>query len=77
MSKSRMVFVLGLVMTLSGSALACVGDCDGDGQVTSDDVTTQIGIALGTTSRFQCPALRRVVVTIDHLVLAVNRTLNG
>ena len=58
----------------------CVGDCDGDGQVTVDEVILGVNIALGNTLLTQCPALDGnldSLLTIEELVRGVNDALFG
>jgi len=58
----------------------CVGDCNGDGSVTVDELVLGVDIALGTIEGTQCPRLDRNAdgkVTIDELVVAVSNALNG
>lgn len=58
----------------------CPGDCDGDGQVTVDEIVTAVNIALGTAPLTQCPAADDNGdgnVTVDELVRAVSAALNG
>ncbi|MBI3786491.1 MAG: carboxypeptidase regulatory-like domain-containing protein [Deltaproteobacteria bacterium] len=60
--------------------VACAGDCNGDGEVTIDELLTGVNIALELI-----PADRCVVfdsdgsgsVTIDEILAAVNKALNG
>lgn len=61
-------------------ALACVGDCDGDGVVTVDEILRGVNIVLGNMPISQCPAFDRdgdSEVTVDEIVVAVNSLLNG
>lgn len=58
----------------------CTGDCNGDGEVTVDEIVLGIGIALGnaaieTCVRFDANADGQV--TVDEVVQAVNRALDG
>jgi hypothetical protein len=58
----------------------CAGDCDGDTNVTIDELITLVNIALGTASTNQCPAGDRDfsdAVTVDELVAAVKAALEG
>ncbi|MBI4518996.1 MAG: hypothetical protein HY699_24660 [Deltaproteobacteria bacterium] len=58
----------------------CTGDCDGDGNVTVDELVTGVNIALGTFSDEPCPVFDANLdgeVTVDELVMAVNNALNG
>ena len=58
----------------------CVGDCDGNGSVTVDELVRGVNIALGNIDATQCPTLDRNAdgkVTIDELVAAVSNAVNG
>jgi len=60
--------------------LSCVGDCDGDGAVTVDELITGVNLALGALPLVACPAFdfsRDGSVTIDELLTAVNAALSG
>ena len=64
----------------SGAALACAGDCDGDGTVGIAEVITGVSIILGELPLSRCPALDGDgdgEVRIDELVAAVNAALTG
>ena len=59
---------------------ACVGDCDGGGSVSIDELVTGVNIALGAVGIDACPRFDRdsdLVVRINELVAAVDRALNG
>jgi hypothetical protein len=74
----------GLVVTMIGAGagsfrIRCVGDCNGEGRVTVDELVRGVNLALGTPTA-ECPAFDRNgdgLVTIDELVRAVNSALNG
>jgi hypothetical protein len=58
----------------------CVGDCDGDGQVTVDEVILGVNIAQENTPLSQCPALDANFdsqLTIEELIHGINDSLNG
>lgn len=60
--------------------VGCVGDCDGDGRVTVDELIKGVNIALGAAPLTTCPAFDAndsQTVTVDELVTAVNLALNG
>ncbi len=62
------------------AALDCVGDCNGDGVVTIDEIVIGVDIALGVTPISQCRGLDANgdgVVTVDELLQAVGHVLNG
>jgi hypothetical protein len=59
---------------------ACVGDCDGSGEVRINELIVGVGIALGTTPLDACSAFApngSGAVEINELVAAVNNALNG
>ncbi|HVM98198.1 MAG TPA: hypothetical protein VMT89_17515 [Candidatus Acidoferrales bacterium] len=58
----------------------CVGDCNGDGEVTIDELILAVSITLGSGKPTPCLAADKNGdgdVTIDELIAAVNRALNG
>jgi hypothetical protein len=60
--------------------IPCVGDCNGDGQVTVDELILGITIALGSAPLSNCPqfdANNDGAITVDEIILAVNNALNG
>jgi len=72
--------------TPTGGTMACVGDCNGDGQVTVDDLIRMVNIALGLTPL--CPndenggclagdANCDCAITVDEIIRAVRNALNG
>jgi hypothetical protein len=57
----------------------CAGDCNGDGQVTIDEILTLVSIALGNTN-VDCPngdLNHDEQVTVDEILAAVNAALTG
>ncbi len=61
-------------------AAACLGDCNGDDEVTVDEVIAGVNIALGGVDIGTCPAFDGngdVAVTVDEIVRAVNHALAG
>jgi hypothetical protein len=71
---------------LDGASIAvtaeapCSGDCDADGQVTVDELTRMITVALGTDAITACLAgdtSGDAAVTIDEINAAVQRALTG
>ncbi len=59
---------------------ACSGDCDGDDQVTVDELLRGVGIVLGRAPVSVCPAADadgNGEVTVDELIAAVTRALSG
>lgn len=66
--------------TATPTALACVGDCSGDGQVTVDEILTLVNVALDATPLADCPAGDANddhVITIDEILRAVHNAVNG
>jgi hypothetical protein len=66
-------------LTIVGSAPACPGDCNGDGQVSVDEIVTGVGIALGNAPLSVCPAFdlnHDGSVSVDEIIAAVNAALN-
>lgn len=58
----------------------CIGDCDGDGQVTVAEIIVGVNIALGTTAISSCPRFDRdgdTTVSVDEIIVAVQNALNG
>lgn len=58
----------------------CVGDCDGSGAVTVDEIITGVNIALGTVSVDLCMAFDsdgNGRVTVDEILTGVNNALDG
>jgi len=59
---------------------ACVGDCNGDLTVAINELIAGVGVGLGNAHVSACAAIDNNVddrATIDELVLAVNRALDG
>ena len=58
----------------------CPGDCNGDGEVTIDELVMMVNIALGTRPLSDCAAgdsTRDGEITIDEIIRAVTRALSG
>src|SRR5262249_44534753 len=70
-----------LAMTATdNTAFTCVGDCDGSGMVTIDEIVKAVNIALAELSIDECPNLDcngTGQVTVDCLISAVASALNG
>ncbi len=61
-------------------ATTCVGDCDGNGAVSIDELLTAVAIALGDLPRDRCIAADRDgngTVTVDELIAAIAAALGG
>jgi hypothetical protein len=59
---------------------SCVGDCNGDGQVSVDEILTMVDIALGSADLPACEpgdADRDGQITIDEILTAVDNALNA
>jgi hypothetical protein len=66
--------------TATPDAVACAGDCNGDGQVTVNELILGVNIALGSQPASVCTAIDTNgdgMVTINELIAAVTRALNG
>jgi len=62
------------------AAAACVGDCDGSGEVTVDELITMVNIDLGTAPLSACTAGdadSSASITIDEIIAAVNNALTS
>ncbi len=61
-------------------AAACTGDCNGDGEVTVDEILVGVNVALDHTALATCPNFdsdANGAVTVDELIGAVRSALNG
>ncbi len=59
---------------------ACAGDCDGNGQVTVDEIITLVTIALGDAPLDDClngDTNQDGSITVDEVLAAVSNALNG
>ena len=75
---------IAILLTLSfvgrSEAQACPGDCDGDGQVTVNEVVRGVGIGLGNAALDACLAIDTDgdgTVRINEIIAAVNAGLCG
>ena len=69
-----------LLALVGGRAAACVGDCNGDGFVTIDELVLAVQIALTGDGVARCEAIDNNLdglVSVDELILAVNKALDG
>ncbi|MBI4515325.1 MAG: hypothetical protein HY699_05860 [Deltaproteobacteria bacterium] len=65
---------------LAAKIPSCVGDCDGDSEVTVDELIRGVNIALGSVDLEVCPSFDTDSdneVTIDELIQAVNYALGS
>jgi hypothetical protein len=63
-----------------GAEAQCIGDCNGDGQVTVDELIRGTNIALGNAPLENCPSFDRNMdgqVTVDEILAAVDAALEG
>jgi hypothetical protein len=61
-------------------AIACVGDCDGSGDVTVNELIIMVNIALGNAPLSACTAGdadHSGDITVNEIIAAVNNALNG
>lgn len=59
---------------------SCAGDCNGDNEVTVDEIITMVNVALGSAQVASCPAGDTSgdgEITVDEIVAAVNKALQG
>jgi hypothetical protein len=66
--------------TATQTPIGCVGDCNGDGSVTVEEIVRGVGIALGSTPVSACRAMDRnqdAEVGIFELINAVSNALEG
>ena len=65
---------------LAAPVSSCAGDCNGDGQVTINDLLVSVGVALGTSNVSVCRACDLNgdgTISVDELLVAVNNALSG
>jgi len=76
---TRAQAVCGNGMREGGEPVGCVGDCDGGGSVTVDEIVTMVNAALtgGTGGCTAGDADGSGSITVDEIVTAVNNALNG
>jgi len=65
--------------TSTATAVACRGDCDGDSQVTVDEIVKLVNLGLngGTSICAAGDANLDGVITVDEIIRAVNNALTG
>jgi len=67
------------VLSPGHAAAACVGDCNGDGAVTVDELVIMVNVALGAAPASSCAAGdadNNGDITIDEIVAATNNALS-
>ncbi len=74
--------VVGALLWTSGASaqVPCLGDCDGDGRVTINELILGVNIALNASPASVCPPFDpdgNGMVVISDLIAAVNNALNG
>ncbi|MDX2166094.1 MAG: hypothetical protein SF182_03495 [Deltaproteobacteria bacterium] len=72
--------LLGAAQPAAAAPTTCPADCNGDGQVTVNELVLAVGIALGETALVACPSADRDgdgAVMIGELVAAVAAALEG
>lgn len=72
--------VLMMLLLANSPVNACVGDCDGDGQVLVDELVRGVTVALGGADLEECGAFDRnfdAAITVDELLVAVTAALSG
>jgi hypothetical protein len=65
---------------MCGTVPTCPGDCNGDGQVTVNELIVGVNISLGSAPISECPAFDTSgdgTVTVSELIQAVNAALAG
>ncbi|MFI5366028.1 MAG: protease pro-enzyme activation domain-containing protein [Candidatus Binatia bacterium] len=68
------------VLAKTLGVVTCAGDCNGDGQVTVNEILTGVNIALGTAPLSVCMPLDTNgdgVVTVDEILTAIAHALSG
>lgn len=76
------IALLGLLLppSLGAQLPFCVGDCNGDGVVTVDEVLLGVNIALGAAPMSACPSSdvdQNGALTVDELITSVDAALRG
>lgn len=74
------VFALPIWFGPAQARATCGGDCNGDDEVTVDELVTMVNIALGNANVSTCPTgdvNQDNQITIDELIAAVNIALAG
>ncbi|HEX7408022.1 MAG TPA: sialate O-acetylesterase [Candidatus Binatia bacterium] len=69
-----------IAQAVTPTLIPCVGDCNGNGHVTVDEILTMVNIALGNANISACTAgdaNKNGQITVDEILTAVNNALNG
>lgn len=78
--RRRIPFLLVALLAAPAPALACIGDCDGDGSVPINELIVGVNVALGAAPVGSCSAFDRNgdgAVSIDELLAGVNSATAG
>ncbi len=70
----------GVVSAAASDQVVCVGDCDGSGDVTVNDLITMVNVALGNAPLAECSSGDvdgSLQITIDEIIEAVRGALAG
>jgi len=65
------------LVTVSLVPLTCVGDCNGDGSVTVDEILSMVDAALNNAPARDCGTGGNEQITVASILTAVNNALNG
>jgi hypothetical protein len=68
------------LQALAPSGWVCPGDCDGQGEVSIDELMMGVRAALGDAALEECPSVdsnNDGEITVDELISAVNHSLAG
>ncbi len=57
--------------------MICIGDCNGDGMVTINEIIVLVNISLGDEPLSTCAAGHRNTVNVADVIKAVNNALYG
>lgn len=80
------VLLVGMVLVALGGragAQLCIGDCDGDGRVTVNELITGVNVELGIAPLDACRSIDcnarypGILVPIDCMVVAMNNAMDG
>ncbi|MDX2168469.1 MAG: hypothetical protein SF182_15450 [Deltaproteobacteria bacterium] len=76
----QLTAALALFASAGAAEAQCVGDCNGDGEVTINELIVGVNIALGSANVSACPSFDANgdgEVAINELIAAVNAALSG
>lgn len=80
MKRTLMLAASMLAFVAPAAAQVCDGDCNGDGQVTVDEIILAVNVALGQTAVTACRAADADAdgaITVDEIVSAIGAALGG